>query len=312
VEKLISGKTCCVAGEFGVKNGGDTFMLRLRFLEVFIAAGLACGALPVLAQNDTPAQAAARAALEQQMNQMDSEQSAGSTNSMMPTNSVPPPPATPASQPPAEAVSQPPPAAPITTPTPTPQFSTNVPVNAEMESATAPAGMSQTNEPANAQMQSQTNVASMTVPPSVLNTNETEQYPVNPAIAPLPPPQSEPASTQPAVMQQAHPVAVPTTSEPGNQWPAPAESNPNAQQLPPSTDMNGTEATPAMNGTAPNMINDRQTTNSVPTFSPITAPPLPISQEQQSELQNLLSQYMANQITPTQYQEQRAKIMAGQ
>jgi hypothetical protein len=280
-------------------------MLRFRFLEVFIAIGFACGALPVLAQNDTPAQAAARAALEQQMNQMDSEQSASSTNS------VTPPPAAPAPQPPpAAVVSQPPPAAAITAPTP--QFSTNVPVNAEMESATAPAGMSQTNEPATAQMQTQTNVASMTVPPSVLNTNETEQYPVNPAIAPLPPPQSEPAPTQPAVMQQTHPVAVPATSEPGNQWPTAAQSNPNAQQMPPSTDMNGAEPAPAMNGTAPNMNNDRQMTNSVPAFSPVTAPPLPISQQQQSELQNLLSQYMANQITPAQYQEQRAKIMAGQ
>lgn len=284
-------------------------MPRFRFLEVFVATSLVCGALAARADNDTPAQAAARAALEQQMNQMDNEQSAGSTNFVAPTNSATPPPeqSVPPSEPsmPPSASSAPPPAKPITTPTP--QFSTNIPVNAEMESHMAPAGMSQTNEPATAQMQSQTNVASMTVPPYVLNTNETEQYPVNPPIAPLPPPESETSSTPAPDTMQTHPVPVPA-SGPGNQWPTAGPANPEAQQLPPSAAMNGTE--PAMNGMGPNMRNEPQRTNDVPVFGPITAPPLPISQEKQGELQNLLSQYMANQITPTQYQEQRAKILA--
>jgi hypothetical protein len=45
---------------------------------------------------------------------------------------------------------------------------------------------------------------------------------------------------------------------------------------------------------------------------PVTAPPLPISEGQQQQLQALLQQYVANQITSAQYQAQRAKILAGQ
>jgi hypothetical protein len=44
----------------------------------------------------------------------------------------------------------------------------------------------------------------------------------------------------------------------------------------------------------------------------MTAPPLPISASQQQQLQALLQQYEANQITPVQYQAQRQKILAGQ
>jgi hypothetical protein len=262
MEKLISRKTCCVAGEFGVKNCGNTFMQSFRFIPVFVATSLIGGVLLAHADNDTPAQAAARAALQQQMNQMDNGQSAGSTNFTTPP---------PVAQPPAVSA-------------PTPQFSTNVPMNSATESETAPAGMSQKNEPTLSQMQSQTNVGAMTVPPAVLNTNETEQYPVNPAMAPLPPAQVE----NPSTPQPAHP--------------APSESNPAGQQLPSAM----------ANGMGPSIKNEPQSTNATPTFESITAPPLPISQEQQAELQNLLSQYMANQITPTQYQAQRAKVLAGQ
>jgi hypothetical protein len=42
----------------------------------------------------------------------------------------------------------------------------------------------------------------------------------------------------------------------------------------------------------------------------ITAPSLPISADKQAALQQLLSQYEANQITAGQYQAQRAKILA--
>jgi hypothetical protein len=45
---------------------------------------------------------------------------------------------------------------------------------------------------------------------------------------------------------------------------------------------------------------------------PVTAPSLPISESQQQQLQALLQQYVANQITPAQYQAERAKILAGQ
>ncbi|MGH8022857.1 MAG: hypothetical protein ACRED1_04710, partial [Limisphaerales bacterium] len=136
-------------------------------------------------------------------------------------------------------------------------------------------------------------------PPSLLNTNETEQYPVNPPMAPLPPPQAE--TTLPAAAGQTHPVPAPVSGS-GNGWPKAPSSNSGAQQLPPEV----------ANGPGPSIQNEAPSTNGAPNLESITAPPLPISQEQQAELQNLLSQYMANQITPEQYQDQRAKILGRQ
>jgi hypothetical protein len=43
-----------------------------------------------------------------------------------------------------------------------------------------------------------------------------------------------------------------------------------------------------------------------------TAPPLPISDSQKQQLDVLLQQYVANQITPAQYQAARARILSGQ
>jgi len=44
----------------------------------------------------------------------------------------------------------------------------------------------------------------------------------------------------------------------------------------------------------------------------IAAPPLPISAEKQQKLHELLAKYQADQITPDEYQKQRAAILAGQ
>jgi hypothetical protein len=45
-------------------------------------------------------------------------------------------------------------------------------------------------------------------------------------------------------------------------------------------------------------------------FAPIVAPPLPISAAKQQQLDVLLAQYRANQISPEEYQKQRAAILA--
>ena len=45
-------------------------------------------------------------------------------------------------------------------------------------------------------------------------------------------------------------------------------------------------------------------------FKPIEAPPLPISAAKQSQLQALLVKYKADQVTPEEYQAQRAAILA--
>ena len=45
-------------------------------------------------------------------------------------------------------------------------------------------------------------------------------------------------------------------------------------------------------------------------FNPIEAPPLPVSAQKQAELQALLAKYMADQVSPEEYQKQRAAILA--
>jgi hypothetical protein len=50
----------------------------------------------------------------------------------------------------------------------------------------------------------------------------------------------------------------------------------------------------------------------VPQEANLTAPPPPVTAEQQQQLAQLLQRYMANQITPEQYQEQRQAIIRGQ
>jgi hypothetical protein len=44
-------------------------------------------------------------------------------------------------------------------------------------------------------------------------------------------------------------------------------------------------------------------------LKPMAAPPLPISTDQQAQLQALLEKYNAGTITPVQYQTERAKIL---
>jgi hypothetical protein len=46
-------------------------------------------------------------------------------------------------------------------------------------------------------------------------------------------------------------------------------------------------------------------------FQPLEGPPLPISSEKQQRLGELLQRYRADQVTPEQYQAERAKILAG-
>jgi hypothetical protein len=45
-------------------------------------------------------------------------------------------------------------------------------------------------------------------------------------------------------------------------------------------------------------------------FKPLEAPPLPVSVEKQQKLSDLLRKYKVDEVTPEQYHEQRAKILA--
>jgi hypothetical protein len=45
-------------------------------------------------------------------------------------------------------------------------------------------------------------------------------------------------------------------------------------------------------------------------FKPIEAPPPPVSAQKEAELQALLARYMANQVSPEEYQKERTAILA--
>jgi hypothetical protein len=47
-------------------------------------------------------------------------------------------------------------------------------------------------------------------------------------------------------------------------------------------------------------------------FPALEAPPAPVTPEQQQRLSELLQKYQADQITPDQYQAERAKILGKQ
>ncbi|HSY44062.1 MAG TPA: hypothetical protein VK811_09120 [Candidatus Acidoferrum sp.] len=210
-----------------------------------IAAIVLCASTFSTRADDTPAQAAARAALMQDMNETGSVET--------PT----PPPATPTAPP--VVVPPPTPPAPVIPPPSTPP-----PVTAAPEpQATAPVAV----------QGSSTNLVLPPVEQETIPTNQVTQYPVNPA--------------------------------PGTMWPSANTNSAGAQATATSaltgqTDGNNepsTTQTPAMTGAA----------SEAP-----TAPPVPLTDSQQQQLQALLQQYEANQITPAQYQAGRAKILAGQ
>lgn len=288
-------------------------MRNFRLLPV-VAAIAFCSVAICARADDTAAQAAARAALMQKMDQLN--------GGPQETNAPAPAPAQPAMAP-----QTPPPAAatpPAATATPPPAASASetadqqaaaraalmqklnelnsqpasAPMTAEQQSALATAGMSQTNQSVASQVQAETNmppaIAPMAEPPVVVSpslaappaiTNETTQYPVNPANGMWP-------------QGKAAPIVVPPVEQP-----EPAMQPPGAAPAPAPAPQPVLTPAPSPATSLPSMSPPETETQ-------LTAPPLPISQEKQEELQELLQRYIANQVTPAQYQEERAKIIA--
>jgi hypothetical protein len=227
-----------------------------KFLLTVCAATLCAGFISVRAQ-DNPAQAAARAALEQKMHEAETPQAA--TN----METAPPVVVTPSGA----AVEQP--AQPTNAPMMT--LPTAVPATEPPTTPVAPEGVSATNvvvTPSNAtveQMPQPTNAPMMTPPTAISTPIETP----------------EPAATMPATN------AVPLQVQP----PTPA---PEAQPV-------------VMEPVQP----PKTSAVKEPGLQPVETPALPISMDKQAQLQALLEKYKADQITPAEYQSERAKILAG-
>ena len=118
---------------------------------------------------------------------------------------------------------------------------------------------------------------------------------------PAPAPAPEPMTTLPPTAQVSTNIIVP----PVEQESVPLPTN-TMTQYP----VNPAPAAPPV-ATPPPMAPAPQETPAAAAPSMATPPP-PISADQQQQLQQLLSKYMANQITPAQYQVERAAILKGQ
>lgn len=213
--------------------------MQISKFPLWICAFALGGAISLHAE-DTPAQAAARAALLQQMQE--------------PNNSAPA--TTPAPEAPAAATAPTPPpaaAAPAETPAPTAPAADTAAPAATPQPEAAPAAPAETTAPA-----ATTPAATEMAPVAQPGDNEAQ------------------AKARAALLEQmggtatSAPVATPVAT------PAPAKAGKAAQQPATAT----------------------------------VAPALPIAMSKEQKLQALLAKYKADQLTPQQYHEQRAAILA--
>ena len=136
------------------------------------------------------------------------------------------------------------------------------------------------------------------------------------AVTPAPtPPPAAPAETVPPVATTPAPVETPadsTTTTPAITQPGDSEAQARARAaLNEKMAALGTPAVPTQPSSASNAspaVNAAAAASASP--APIVAPPLPINFSKEQKLDWLLNLYKANQISPQQYHEQRAAILA--
>jgi hypothetical protein len=160
------------------------------------------------------------------------------------------------------------------------------------------------------------------------------QTATNAAIAPAPTPVPAPASPKPAETrtEAAAPKAQPQAREQSDAQtaalmaalmarmnadsPAKTATNNWAVAQPEAAVKTATKQKPAPATQLPLLLQPYQTSDANYAgkelgLKPIAPPPLPISTSKEEQLQVLLIEYKANQITPEQYQKRRAAILAG-
>jgi hypothetical protein len=225
--------------------------------------------------DDTPAQAAARTALEEKLHELDTQQA--------PTNAQTPTPATP-EQPAQPAATAPPTAQQPVVVTPS-GATTREPTNQSAPAITMPS------TPPPAEKPTMTTAPSVAPAKATASSAPTASSSGNSFFRPVPPPSGGIPAGAALEVEQNVPSSTMSTAPTAAQTPAPVA----AQSVP-------MEPSQTVNASYPGKQLGLQ---------PIVAPPLPISVEQQAQLQALLARYDANAITPEQYQIERAKILAG-
>jgi hypothetical protein len=105
----------------------------------------------------------------------------------------------------------------------------------------------------------------------------------------------------PAPPQQTIPMATPPANPQSTATPPPViVATPTAKPAVP-------EAAPAVKPAPPADVDYAGKSLGL---KPIEAPPIPVSAQKEAELKALLAKYMANQISPDEYQKARAAILA--
>ncbi|HEY2329135.1 MAG TPA: hypothetical protein VGI63_04920 [Verrucomicrobiae bacterium] len=149
------------------------------------------------------------------------------------------------------------------------------------------------------------------------NPTATAPAPATPATEVPATPATQPATETPASTAPAAPeAATPATTMPADAAPAPtmATSNtPSEMEAQKAADAQAkieaqkqAEAKKAAMAQAAALKAGKS-----PAMQPITAPPLPFSAAKQEKLQLLLGLYKSDKITASEYQDRRAKIIAG-
>jgi hypothetical protein len=274
--------------------------MRISKMLSAVCAAVICAGVTAVRAQDTPAQAAALAALKQKMGELD-------TQAGQPTNpSLQPVVVTPSAMPPRQPS---PPVAPPVTPAPVlvsdnSDFFTPVPPPSHPGvQAALPEKMPETKpQPA---------------PPIVKTPAATNATPAKAVAA---------KTTQPKAAKTTAKASSPKTKSPAATNAAPAKVVAATQPQPKATKK--ADAKPAV-APAPAKKAVKAKSKGKPAakpakpdetvypgrslgFNPIAPPPPPVSAEQQAALRSLLDRYMANEITPDQYQAERKKILAGQ
>lgn len=240
-------------------------MQILRCLSLACATAIVSS--PLLLRADNEAQIRAREALEQKMDQMNTE----------PVTSTPPP-----------AVTNTPP------PAPAPKKSKSKPKPAPVEKPAPPP----VEQPAVSQSAPP---VSTPAPPAPKPVRTTEKAPPAAEFAPPPTNTQSDDRLQNALQQKMTETPAPTAEQ---QAPLPPPAHKKEKKVannptttpPPAHPANPTPTAPA-----------NPPPSSLP---PLQGPASPISSSKQQQLESLLQQYRADQITPQQYHEQRAKILS--
>jgi hypothetical protein len=297
-----------------------------------------CASFISVHADETPVQAAARAALEQKMNELDQTQTQAPPVLVTPSGAVVVQPDKSATNitrtVPAKTVTSPTapaattPATEATTPEPTPLPA--APVAPEPQSPPAATMPTQTTPATPPPAETKPAPVMTPVEPAAAATitSETNAAPAASGTTPVAPkPENPPAETMPAEVTPATPPSTETTPAAPTPEMKPAPTVETVQPAPfifkpapPAiTPAAGTVfESPAMPTTikvTPGVMSATNQINAIYTgkelgLKPIESPLLPVSAAQQAQLQALLIKYKANQISPEEYHNQRAEILA--